>query len=153
MNEQEKLAAVLGPIFGAMLEEMEQCDCPECQAEQQEPEVAERPHADLMMEYAANPNALVYVKIGEVGEDTFWVYVTTPEWNADEEYHLVDHLTPEQAIEDSRETWKQFKEEVEAYNTQVNDAMNDVHNLYVKTMSQLHNEFIDLPDLGDSFAE
>ena len=81
-----------------------------------------RKHAVLMTQYAMDKNALVFVKIGEVNEMEYFVYVTTPVWDEDRVYAVRNDMTVEEAVEDALETVQEFNAERAAFNTSIEQA-------------------------------
>jgi hypothetical protein len=67
-----------------------------------------RKHAQAMINYANNEDALVFVSLGVVAGVEYSVFVEHPLWNADKEYSVRTDMTEAEAVEDRAETLKLF---------------------------------------------
>ena len=81
-----------------------------------------RKHAVLMTQYAMDEDALVFVKIGEIHEVEYFVYVTTPLWREDQEYVVRNDMNVEEARQDAIETFNEFNAERNAINEDIEKA-------------------------------
>jgi len=110
--------------------------------EQLEQETEPRPHEELMVEFAQNPNALVYVRIGTIEDVEYYMYVTDPVWQDDKVYFVSDHHDEEAAIALSKEIYAEFKEKVQEYNERILSAQSQVKDAYVAAMEELQSQLI-----------
>jgi len=69
-----------------------------------------RTHAQAMINYANNPEALAFVKIGDVADTSYFIYVEYPLWRDDNSYAVRTDMTVEEAQADRVSTLEQFEE-------------------------------------------
>lgn len=81
-----------------------------------------RKHAVLMTQYAMDEDALVFVKIGEIHGEEYFVYVTTPLWEDDREYAVRNDMTVEEAKHDAIETFNEYNAKRYAINEGIEKA-------------------------------
>lgn len=105
-------------------------------------EDVQRPHAALMVEFAQNPNALVYVCIGTIEDDEYYVYVTEPKWDSNKIYYVTDCLTKKEAIESSKITYAKFKKDAKDYNDQIYATKTKIKEEFKKVMDALNSKLI-----------
>lgn len=70
-----------------------------------------------MVEYAINPEALVFVKLEPIGKTDFYVLTENPVWLDKREYKIRDDISLEEAIVDRTETLALLQEAKEAQKT------------------------------------
>lgn len=110
--------------------------------EQVESELEPRPHEELMVEFAQNPNALVYVRIGTIEGVEYYMYVTDPKWQDDKVYFVSDEHDEETAIALSKEIYAEFKEKAQEYNERILSAQSQIKDAYVAAMEELQSQLI-----------
>ena len=79
-----------------------------------------RTHAKAMVKYAMDPDALVYVNMGTVGDVAYFILTEQPLWMDDREYQVRSDMDLDEARQDRKKTVVQYEED-----KQVNDAMVD----------------------------
>ena len=76
--------------------------------------VQQRTHMASMVEYATNPDALVYVQVAGINDTSFFILVDKPLWEDDRVYRVRDDLTLDEAKNDRKETLAALEEAKEA---------------------------------------
>lgn len=110
--------------------------------EQVESELEPRPHEELMVEFAQNPNALAYVRIGTIEGVEYYMYVTDPKWRADKVYFVSADHDEETAIKLSKEIYAEFKEKAQEYNDRIFSAQSQIKEAYNAAMKELQSQVI-----------
>ena len=68
-----------------------------------------RTHAKLMVQFAMDPSALVFVSLGTVAGTEYFVYADFPLWEDSRTYVVRSDMTIEEAQDDRAETVEQYQ--------------------------------------------
>lgn len=84
-----------------------------------------------MIEFANNPNALAFVKLGNVNGYDYFILVEYPLWKDDKEYVVRDDMSLEEAQADRKGTLIEFERQREEFNDKIDAAQAALNELRV----------------------
>ena len=84
-----------------------------------------------MIEFANNPNALAFVKLGNVNDYDYFILVEYPLWKDDKEYVVRDDMSLEEAQADREGTLIEFERQREEFNDKIDAAQAALNELRV----------------------
>lgn len=93
--------------------------------------MTQRKHVQQMIEYANNPEALTFVKLGEIEDTFYYILVEHPLWLDEKEYVVRTDLTLAEARIDRENTLQLFEEHREEINDRIDAAQAALNELRV----------------------
>ncbi len=106
-----------------------------------------RKHAQAMINYANNENALVFVSLGNIGGVEYFSYVEHPLWDENKEYAVRSDMTKAEAVADRVETLELFNKakanekvqaEIDALDELTDEINSEIDAQRQKLASKLH---------------
>jgi hypothetical protein len=141
MTKQQRLAELLQALDKALTAKLASKE------EQTEPA---HPHQKLIDFTNQDPDALVFVRIGEIDDEEYFVYVTEPQWEKDKSYLVTNRFSKKEAVEISRVIFEQFIQKAKKKNEQVREAQKQITEAYEQTMKYLDSQLITKTEIGHS---
>lgn len=93
--------------------------------------MTQRKHVQQMIEFANNPEALAFVKMGTIDGTEYYILVDYPLWKDDKEYVVRTDMTLAEAQADRAGTIKEFEAHREEFNDEIDTLQAALNNLRV----------------------